>query len=132
MELNNIIPCKQTTKYLDLNLDTKLKWKETIKTQNIYCCLQVFHNWVLRNIVSAPWYVRNEDQEDYQESWGEVPQTSTRWWSASILRQARFSPNGSRKPNLLSLRNCAVIREKIRLGSFKQYMFSREYRNDSF
>lgn len=108
---NNIIPRKQTTKYLGLNLDVKLKWKVHVKmkTEQLklkyksmywllgrdsqlsiknkllvyqqvlkpvwtyglplwgctkpsnYNCLQVFQNRVLRNIVNAPWYVRNED-----------------------------------------------------------------------
>lgn len=29
--------------------------------QSNYNCIQVFHCQVLRNIVNAPWYVRNED-----------------------------------------------------------------------
>ncbi len=108
---NNTIPCKETAKYLGLNLDTKLKWKEHIKKktdesklkyknmywllgrnsqlsirnkvlvykqvlkpvwtyglqlwgctkESNYTCLQRFQNRVLRNIVNAPWYVRNED-----------------------------------------------------------------------
>ena len=108
---NNTIPCKETAKYLGLNLDAKLKWKVHVKKkteesklkyknmywllrrnsqlsirnkvlvykqvlkpvwtyglqlwgctkESNYACLQRFQNRVLRNIVNAPWYVRNED-----------------------------------------------------------------------
>lgn len=112
VELNNrTITCQETAKYLGLNLDAKLKWKEHVKKkteqlklkyknmywllgrnsqlsiknkvliyqqvlkpvwtyglqlwgctkESNYNCLQVFQNRVLRNIVNAPWYVRNED-----------------------------------------------------------------------
>lgn len=108
---NNVVPNKKTAKYLGLNLDVKLKWKEhvkkkteqmKIKYKNMYwligrysqlsiqnkvliyqqilkpvwtyglqlwgCTkksnyrnLETLQNRILRNIVCAPWYVRNDD-----------------------------------------------------------------------
>jgi hypothetical protein len=107
---NNNIPHSNTAKYLGMNLDAKLKWKEHIKKKRkeldikykkiywlierksqlsihnkivvykqilkpiwtygiqLWGCasktnvniIQTFQNKVLRNIVDAPWYVRND------------------------------------------------------------------------
>lgn len=108
---NTTIPHQGTAKYLGLNLDAKLKWKEHVKKKTTeikikynsmywllgrnsqlsvqnkvlvykqvirpvwiygiqlwgctkksnYACIQKFQNRVLRNMVNAPWYVRDKD-----------------------------------------------------------------------
>lgn len=108
---NQVVPYANTAKYLGMNLDVKLKWKEhilkkraelNIKNRKLYWLLgrnselsvenkillynqilkpvwtygiqlwgctkksnlqiiQTFQNKVLRGMVNAPWYVRNED-----------------------------------------------------------------------
>lgn len=108
---NKIVPYSNTAKYLGINLDAKLKWKEHIKKKKdelnikyrqlywllgrnselsvynkiliykqilkpvwtygiqIWGCtkmtntkiIQTFQNKVLRGIVNAPWYIRNND-----------------------------------------------------------------------